>query len=1470
VYTLHSSHWQRRKKLLRAGLWRMSKKQRLAQIKKLIGDEHYEEALEELKLALCADKSNYALHVLRGIAHCRLGNYDKSANAYCRAAQLRQDMLPAWKGLVELFELDSNTSGSSSSSSSSSSSRHSLCCNASKRFASFDALELCSIGDYDSDNDNKCAYVCSLDRLYRCLVDTDKPVAAQIRNLLKLGDARLSLVLHLFNDENDNDGDTESCKRLALATFDCYEQYLSEIDGRDDCDDDDVHRRLLRLCLCFSSSDDGEWVERTERVCRRAMALQCDDSADFNHALLDIVWLRRGNADDAVQLAWATLSSQPMDCAAAELLLLLDEADQGYVTLDDGARARLSRRLAFVWPQRGLGWTRVAEQLGDEPLLRASLKSAKLSVAGWAALVELRMREARIQACESAARQALAAADARQGAAPPGVELTFDVLRRRIESALAICLSHGAAESRSRARLLFDKLLGGGDCTQLLHAYGGMLLDGERDVDGARAVYERALMADSRDDEALSQLGKMHFDAGRLDEARELLTRAAEAAPERGVHRERLAQCYWALGGEWRSDRRHLHRTLLLAAKAAPTHTVNFRLLGEYYRLVAADAKNARRCYEKALALDCTDAVAGVALADLYLDDGLEARAIALYREASVRSARAHWAWRRLGVHHLAGAQSAANRGDAAALSERALHCFQTALRVDARDALCWQSLAESYRCLGKYMASIKAFERALALDASLHYCRYRLAGVRLLLGELDDAVAGFRLLLAGHADNAPARLGLGRALLALARRQSSQGFAERSRDTLDEATRVLDDGGSDEVTAASLVDDTRRVLLGDVLAARGSCSAALDAYRSMRALPVDRHRVALALFALGDRAAASDELQRAIAEWRHDALAQQPSLHDLWCALGVVEQQPARKQHALLRAIRLAPDVQSARAWANLGALYLREHWRQPQPDAEGSTLLVDAAERAFQMAQARAPDGAAAWIGQALCSLERADSATAAAAFQQALDVLVCPQALVGSALTSFRLGAMESARFACERLASDSAVPAPRRAWALNLLGAVEVRSARLDDAQRAFESALELARSAADEQCALRVERNRHQAQLTSTARLESARAAGDAARERRALLACARDDAAAARGYLDECVALALRDSDADALHAACALATRVGAADLASRILAQLSPQSIGSRYFELQCDLLGDGEAIEQRRVVLRRGLRAFPDAGALWQRHFELADGERAIGAPELLYRVSRRHGRAAGALLLVGASSRRALVEACRRFGIMAHVDPDSGDAWLLLGRACYTLARHSRARRDWAAALAALQSVPQSAVDALSARKQQLHCGALADCLHALGRAKQALLAIRAAQSAHSRDAPILLVALARCLAASEAKRDHAIEFLRRAIANSQGDEATLFAASLELATCHGHAADAEAVRASLEQAIDVAPTSRHRAAAQLELAIALHEQGERRDAAAIAKSLAAQHLSKESRAIVHRLQRVKRK
>ena len=77
--------------------------------------------------------------------------------------------------------------------------------------------------------------------------------------------------------------------------------------------------------------------------------------------------------------------------------------------------------------------------------------------------------------------------------------------------------------------------------------------------------------------------------------------------------------------------------------------------------------------------------------------EGRAETAQALCQEVSTRAPEAGWAWRRLAFFALEAKDF-----------ERAVLCFQTALRADVKHVGCWEGLGSAYQSLARLTAALK------------------------------------------------------------------------------------------------------------------------------------------------------------------------------------------------------------------------------------------------------------------------------------------------------------------------------------------------------------------------------------------------------------------------------------------------------------------------------------------------------------------------------------------------------------------------------------------------------------------------------------------------------------------------------------------------------------------------------------------------------------------------------------------
>ncbi|XP_022880303.1 tetratricopeptide repeat protein SKI3-like [Olea europaea var. sylvestris] len=158
-----------------------------------------------------------------------------------------------------------------------------------------------------------------------------------------------------------------------------------------------------------------------------------------------------------------------------------------------------------------------------------------------------------------------------------------------------------------------------------------------------------------------------------------------------------LGVLLWEKGEKRQERREKAVEHLVIAAKLNPQNGAAFRYLGHYYTHVSSDPQRALKCYQRAITLNPDDSEAGEAICDLLDQGGKESLEVAVCREASEKSARAFWAFRRLGYLQ-------AHQGK----WSEAVQSLQHAIRGFPTCADLWEALGLAYERMGMFTAALK------------------------------------------------------------------------------------------------------------------------------------------------------------------------------------------------------------------------------------------------------------------------------------------------------------------------------------------------------------------------------------------------------------------------------------------------------------------------------------------------------------------------------------------------------------------------------------------------------------------------------------------------------------------------------------------------------------------------------------------------------------------------------------------
>ncbi|KAJ0987147.1 hypothetical protein J5N97_005503 [Dioscorea zingiberensis] len=485
-----------------------------------------------------------------------------------------------------------------------------------------------------------------------------------------------------------------------------------------------------------------------------------------------------------------------------------------------------------------------------------------------------------------------------------------------------------------------------------------------------------------------------------------------DSDPSNPSHHFNIGLLLWRRGEEAGGDesRKFKDRAaehFLASAKLNPSDGASFRLLGHYYSRVSLDVQRASKCYQRAVSLDPEDCEAGEALCDLLDGGGKESLEIAACREASEKSRRAFWAFRRLGylqVHQKKWSE--------------AVQSLQHAIRGYPTCADLWEALGLAYHRLGMFTAALKSYGRAIELEDLRIFALIESGNIQLMLGSYKKGVEQFRCALDIAPHNVSAQLGLASGLLRLSKDCVISGAFGWGAALLEEASNVVE--ASTRLTGNIF---SAWKLHGDIQIAYAKCfpwegermgfemnedifnssisnwkktclSAAISArksyQRALHLVPWEANMytdicIALDLIcSLEESFIADTDVWHLPEKMSLGGLMLEGINSEFWIILGCISKSYPLKQHALIRGLQL--DGSQSAAWAFLGKLYRKLGDKQ-------------LARQAFDHARSIDPSLALPWAGMSVDSGDGKYSVGEAyESCQRAVQILPLPEFQVG----------------------------------------------------------------------------------------------------------------------------------------------------------------------------------------------------------------------------------------------------------------------------------------------------------------------------------------------------------------------------------------------------------------------------------------------------------------------------------------
>lgn len=207
----------------------------------------------------------------------------------------------------------------------------------------------------------------------------------------------------------------------------------------------------------------------------------------------------------------------------------------------------------------------------------------------------------------------------------------------------------------------------------------------------------------------------------------------------------RIGQSYWL---EHESEEEYDQQTVsaLFGAftsslKENPNYAPTFTSLGKLYSTVLNDVVRATKCFYKAFEIDGGEIEAAEHLATEFADtmqwdlvDVVATRVIESERVRLSSGKEPSWPYRALGISSL-------NSRD----YQKAVKCFQSAIRLSPEDVNSWVGLGEAYTNSGRYVAAAKTFTRAQLLDPENWIATYHLGIVQRLTYGFHEAIRTFQ-----------------------------------------------------------------------------------------------------------------------------------------------------------------------------------------------------------------------------------------------------------------------------------------------------------------------------------------------------------------------------------------------------------------------------------------------------------------------------------------------------------------------------------------------------------------------------------------------------------------------------------------------------------------------------------------------------------------------------------------------------
>ena len=1023
-------------------------------------DAHeYQDAIEQANAVLTADPTNYNANVLLGLAYEKQRHYEASETAYRAALRLKDKDPLAWQGLVALYEKQASTKLGG---------YHDAVIHLAEIFMEKDDKARCQsvvdkyVGDakkYGSRSQYKRSLEVYLPTgsLYNYLEGRIPQPAYTYMKIAEITEAEEKEKINTEIGQRRTrlgakiDQVAADVKKEVLEGSQLEELYGAIIDW---VHDDKLRRQyeekllqrgydtLITLPLPYKAS-------KREQVSRQAHGLVI-----LKHPFL-LAWKIKLEWDDVKDIA-------DMDAGLLrEYIALFPEEGLGKV-LHGYMESNIS---PFPKPEASVDGevdgNGGCNQLNAEDrliLMSEGMEESSASMLAHRLLGQVYLNLDEYESAAGIARQGLNRATTESNLSGLTLQNTHDAL----SIVLATALIHFRAPRHHPAAMeLFEDVLRHNETETSALIGIGLILEEQEDYHQAIDFLDRALKRSSETRIKAEVAWCKALIGDNESSLRELEACLSEMEGSdtqtkslRSRTLYRVGICMWNLdkSSSSRKDRSGAYARFLASLQADLNFAPSYTSLGVYYADYAKDRKRARKCFQKAFELSSSEVEAAERLARSFATsaewDLVEVVAQRVIESGKVRPAPGSkkkgisWPFAALGVVQI-------NKQDYGA----SIVSFQAALRIVPTDYNCWVGLGESYHHAGRYIAATKAFEQAQKLadgteDVNVKgnwFSKYMLANVKRELGEYDEAIVGYREVLAMRPSDFGVCISLLQSLVEGAWRYVELGFYGRAADGGREAICIaqeLAERRSDASTLWKTIGDASSIF---TYVQAYASRLPIQILQSMLEAGIDPHAYELLaeIDGVGESTLQSLNIEnddtnsfvklstnsailaqkRAIHACAHDVHARAVAWYNLgWTehrahVCGTRESQDVSKKRCLkylkasVQAFKRAIELEAGNAefWSSLGvvttdlnpkvaqhsfirSLYLNDKNARVWTNL-GTLYLIQGdhqlANEAFTRAQSCDPDYAQAWVGQGLLATRLADMDEARDLFTHAFEI-------------------------------------------------------------------------------------------------------------------------------------------------------------------------------------------------------------------------------------------------------------------------------------------------------------------------------------------------------------------------------------------------------------------------------------------------------------------------------------------------